>query len=83
MNCSARQRYLSIDRYFQIHCRFSHLALAISLGIFLESGVEPEIDFPPVKKRRYEKYSSELCVFCHKSESVDSLERGLSKVYIV
>ena len=38
--------------------------------------VEPEIDFCPVKKRRYGKYSSELCVFSHKSESVDSLERG-------
>ena len=25
---------------------------------------------------RYEQYSSELCVFSHKSESVDSLERG-------
>ena len=41
-------------------------------------GVKPEIDFSPVKKRRYEKYSSELCVFSHKSESVDSLG-GLSK----
>ena len=39
-------------------------------------GVEPEIDFSPVKKRRYEQYSSELCVFSHKSESVDSLQRG-------
>ena len=39
-------------------------------------GVEPEIDFSPVKKRRYEQYSSELCVFFHKSESADSLGRG-------
>ena len=39
-------------------------------------GVDPEIDFSSVKKRRYEQYSSELCVFSHKSESVDSLERG-------
>ena len=45
--------------------------------------VEPEIDFSTVKKRRYEKYSSERCVFCHKSESVDVLGRGLSKVYVV
>ena len=39
-------------------------------------GVEPEIDFSSVKKRRYEQYKSELCVFSHKSESVDSLGRG-------
>ena len=38
-------------------------------------GAEPEIDFSSVKKRNYEQYSSELCVFSHKSESVDSLER--------
>ena len=48
---------------------------------------EPEIDFCPVKLRRYGKYSSELCVFSHKSESVDSLERatvpGLCRVKIV
>ena len=46
-------------------------------------GVEPEIDFSPVKKRRYEKYSSELFVFCHKSESVDSFGgtvQGLCRV---
>ena len=43
-------------------------------------GVEPEIDFSPVKKRRYEQYSSKLCVFSHKSESVDSLRRGTFKV---
>ena len=42
-------------------------------------GVEPEIDFSPVKKRRYEQYSSDLCVFSHKSESVDSLGRGTVK----
>ena len=42
-------------------------------------GVEPEIDFSPVKKRRYEQYSSELCLFCHKSESVDSFGRGTFK----
>ena len=39
-------------------------------------GVEPEIDFSLVRKRRYEQYSSELCVFSHKNESVDSLGRG-------
>ena len=39
-------------------------------------GVEPEIDFSPVKKRSYEQYSSELFVFSHKNESVDSLWRG-------
>ena len=39
-------------------------------------GVEPEIDFSPVKKRRYEQYISELCMFSHKNESVDSLGRG-------
>ena len=39
-------------------------------------GVEPEIDFFPIKKRRYEQYGSELCVFSHKIESVDSLGRG-------
>ena len=39
-------------------------------------GVEPEIDFSSVKKRRYEQYSSELCVFSHKSESIDSLGKG-------
>ena len=43
-------------------------------------GVEPEIDFSPVKKRRYEQYSSKLCVFYHKSENVDSLGRGTFKV---
>ena len=42
-------------------------------------GVEPEIDFSPVKKRRYEQYSSELCVFSHKIVSVDSLVRGTAK----
>ena len=42
-------------------------------------GVEPEIDISPVKKKRYEQYSSELCLFSHKSESVDSLERGTVK----
>ena len=36
------------------------------------NGVEPEIDFSPVNKRRYEQYSSELCVFSFKIESVDS-----------
>ena len=41
--------------------------------------VEPEIDFSPVKKRRNEQYSSELCVFSHKIESVDSLRRGTVK----
>ena len=46
-------------------------------------GVEPEIDFSPVQKRRYEQYSAELCVFSHKSETVDSLGRELSKVYVV
>ena len=39
-------------------------------------GVVPEIDASPVKKKRYEQYSSKFCVFSHKSESVDSLERG-------
>ena len=43
-------------------------------------GVEPEIDFSPVKKRRYEQYSSELCVFSHKSLSVESLVKGLCRV---
>ena len=46
-------------------------------------GVESDIDFSSVKKRRYEHYSFELCVFSHKSESVDSLGRGTSKVYCV
>ena len=46
-------------------------------------GVEPEIYFSPVKKRRYENDSSELCVFCHKNERVDSLERGLIKVNVM
>ena len=41
--------------------------------------VEPEIDVSPVTKRRYEQYSSELCVFSHKSESVDSFVRGTVK----
>ena len=41
--------------------------------------VEPEIDFSHVKKRRYEQYSSELCVLSHKSERVDSLGRGTVK----
>ena len=45
----------------------------------LSHGVEPEIYFSPVKKRIYEQYSSELCVFSHKSESVDSLGRGTVK----
>ena len=40
------------------------------------NGVEPEIEFSSVKKRRYEQYSSELCVFFRKSERVDSLGRG-------
>ena len=39
-------------------------------------GLEPEIDFSPVKKKRYEKFTSELCVFCHKNESVGSLGSG-------
>ena len=47
------------------------------------NGLEPEIDFSPVTKNGYEKYSSELCVFCHEIESVDSLGRGLSKTYVV
>ena len=42
-------------------------------------GVEQEIEFSPVKKRRYELYSSELCMFSHNSESVDSLLRGAFK----
>ena len=42
-------------------------------------GGKPEIDFSLVNKRRYEQYSSELCVFAHKSESVDSLGRGTVK----
>ena len=42
-------------------------------------GAEPEIDFSPVKKRRYEQYSSELCVYSHKSESLNSLGRGTVK----
>ena len=42
-------------------------------------GVEPEITFSPVKKRRYEQYSYELCVFTYKSESVDNLGRGTFK----
>ena len=39
-------------------------------------GVEPEIDCSPVKERRYEQYSSELCVFSYNIESVDSFGRG-------
>ena len=42
-------------------------------------GVEPVIDFSPVKKRRYEQNSSELCVFFHISENVDSRGRGTAK----
>ena len=42
-------------------------------------GVDLEIDVSPVKKRMYEQYSSECCVFSHKSESVDSLGRGTVK----
>ena len=43
-------------------------------------GVDPEIEFSPVKKRRYEQYCSECCVFSHKSgESEDSLGRGTVK----
>ena len=42
-------------------------------------GVEPGLDFSPVKKRRCEQHSSELCVFSHKSESVDSLGSGTVK----
>ena len=42
-------------------------------------GVEPEIDFSPVKKMMYEQYISEFCVFSHISESVDSLGRGTVK----
>ena len=42
-------------------------------------GVEPVIDFSPVKKMRYEHYSSELCVFSHISGSVDSLGRATVK----
>ena len=42
-------------------------------------GVESEIDFSSVKKRRYEQYSSELCVFSHKSECLDNLGRGTFK----
>ena len=42
-------------------------------------GVEPEIDFSPVKKRRYEQCSSKLYVFSHKSKSVDSLDKGTFK----
>ena len=38
--------------------------------------MENQIDFSPVKKRRYELYSSELCVFSHKNESVDGVGRG-------
>ena len=38
-------------------------------------GLEPEIEFSPVKKKRYEKYSSELCVLSQ-NESVDSLGKG-------
>ena len=45
-------------------------------------GVDPKIYFSPVKKRRYEQYSSELCVFSHKSESVDSLGRGTFKRFM-
>ena len=39
-------------------------------------GVDPEIIFSPVKKRRYEQYRSECWVFSHKSESEDSLGGG-------
>ena len=42
----------------------------------LSDDVEQEIDVSPVKKMRYEQYSSELCVFSHISESLDSLGRG-------
>ena len=42
-------------------------------------GVDPEIDFSPVKTRRYEQHSFELCVSSHKSESVDSLGTGTVK----
>ena len=42
-------------------------------------GVEPEIEFSHVKKRSYEQYSSELCVFSHISESEDSLWRATVK----
>ena len=45
----------------------------------LSHGVDPEMGFSPVKKRRNEQYSSELCVFSHKSESVGSLGRGTVK----
>ena len=50
--------------------------LALSSSHESSDGVEPEIDFSPVTENRYEQYSSELCVFPHKSESVGSLERG-------
>ena len=39
-------------------------------------GLEPETDFSPVKKKRHEKFTSELCVFCHKNESLGSLGSG-------
>ena len=37
-------------------------------------GVEQEIYFSTVKKGSYEQYSYEVCVFSHKSESIDRWE---------
>ena len=42
-------------------------------------GVEPEKEFSPVKKRRFEQFCSELCVFSHISDSKDSLWRRTVK----
>ena len=53
--------------------------LYVRVAMESSHSVEPEIYFSPAKKTRYEQYSSELCVFSHKSESVDSLWRGTIK----
>ena len=44
------KRYLRIKKYFQIHC---HLVI-LHWQVAMESsdGVEPEVDFSPVKKRK-------------------------------
>ena len=56
-----------------MHRLFSYLASIWQVAIESSGDVEPEIDIYPVKKGRYEQYSSELCVFSNKNKSVDSL----------
>ena len=45
--------------------------------------LEPDIEFSPVKKRRYDKYNSEVVCFVTKVKVDMSLRGELFKVYFV